>query len=96
MTGMTLTRGESRRINSMSISLNLEPEGINGSSGMEYSDIRVAGGRDKVEECMNSVVPEAWITLNAGLLGQDIVILAFEISDDLLKPAHMRVSDRQE
>lgn len=45
--------------------------------------------RDEVEECMNTVVPETWVTLDAGLFGQDIVILTLEVAYNFLKAVHV-------
>jgi hypothetical protein len=42
----------------------------------------VACGCDKVEENVDTVVPEAWVTLDSRFFGKNIVILAFEVSDD--------------
>jgi hypothetical protein len=42
----------------------------------------VAGRGDKVEEGVDSVVPESGVTLNSGLHGKNIVILAFEVSNN--------------
>ncbi len=52
-----------------------------------YKDfgLRMSSGRDEVEQSMYPVVAEAWITLNARLLGQDVVVLAFEVVHDFLK-----------
>lgn len=38
----------------------------------------MAGRSDEVEHCMNSVVPEARVTLDARLLGKLIVVLSFK------------------
>ena len=45
----------------------------------------MASGGDKVEQGVNTVVTEAGITLNPGLLRQNIIILSFQISENLLK-----------
>ncbi len=37
---------------------------------------------------MNTVIPEAGITLNSRLFGEDIVVLAFQVADNLLKSDH--------
>lgn len=47
----------------------------------------MASRRDEIEKCVNSVVPEARVTLDTGLLRQNIVILAFQVSNDLLEAA---------
>ena len=46
---------------------------------------RVARGRDKVKQRVNAVVPEARVTLDTALLGQNIVVLALEVAHDLLE-----------
>ena len=40
---------------------------------------------DKVEESMDTVVPESWITLDAGLFRQNVIILTFQIAHNLAK-----------
>jgi hypothetical protein len=45
----------------------------------------VSGGRDEVEENVDAVVAEAGVTLDARLLGQDVVVLPLEVADDLGK-----------
>lgn len=47
--------------------------------------IPVASGCNKVEEGVDTVVTEARVTLDPGFFGQDIVVLAFKISEDLLE-----------
>jgi hypothetical protein len=42
-------------------------------------------GWDEVEQGMNTVVPETRVTLDAGLFGQDVVVLALEVTDNLLE-----------
>ena len=95
MTGMTLTRGERRRISSISISLKLTE--IVRRARMIHLDghARVTRGRDKVEEGVNTVVPEAGVTLDTRLLGQDVVVLAFEVADDLLESKNGSLSSNR-
>jgi hypothetical protein len=45
----------------------------------------VTCGCDKVEEDVDTVVPEARVTLDSRFFGKNIVILAFEVSDDFTK-----------
>lgn len=45
----------------------------------------MTSGSDKVEEGVDTVVPEARVTLDTGLLGEDIIVLAFKVADDLLE-----------
>ena len=54
----------------------------------------MSGGRDEVEESVNTVVPEAWVTLDARLLSQDIVVLAFEITNDFLEATRCKKHER--
>lgn len=43
----------------------------------------MAGRRDEVEEDVHTIVAEAWITLDARLFGQNVVVLSFEVTDNL-------------
>jgi hypothetical protein len=45
----------------------------------------VTGGWDEVEKGMNTVVPETRVTLDTGLFGQDVVVLALEVADNFLE-----------
>lgn len=45
----------------------------------------MASGRDEVEQGMHSVIPETRVTPDPGLFSEDIVILAFKVSDNLLE-----------
>ena len=38
---------------------------------------------------MHSVVSEAWITLDSRLFRQNVIVLTFEVADNLLKPRQM-------
>lgn len=40
----------------------------------------MTGRGDKVEKSVNTVIAESWITLNTGLLGENIIVLAFEVA----------------
>ena len=57
----------------------------NGKGQCEH--LRMAGGRDEVEESMHPVVPETRVTLDSRLFSENIVILAFKVADDLLEAA---------
>lgn len=46
---------------------------------------RMTGRGDKVEECMNTVVPKAGVTLDTGLFSENIIILAFKIANNFLE-----------
>jgi hypothetical protein len=43
------------------------------------------GGSDKVEQCMDTVVAEAGVTLDTGLLCENIIVLSLEISYNFTK-----------
>lgn len=43
----------------------------------------MTGGGDEVEHSVDTIVPEAGITLDARLLGQDVIVLSLKVSDDL-------------
>lgn len=42
----------------------------------------MAGWSDEVEQGVDSVVSEARVTLDARLLGQNVVVLSLEVSND--------------
>ena len=50
----------------------------------------MASRRDKVEEGMNTVVPEPGVTLDTRLLGQDVVVLSLEVANNLGEAANCR------
>jgi hypothetical protein len=54
----------------------------------------VTCGCDKVEEDVDTVVPEARVTLDSRFFGKNIVILAFEVSDDFTKAEEQSVLRR--
>lgn len=43
----------------------------------------MTSGRDKIEESVNTVVPEPGVTLDTRLFSQDIVVLALEVANNL-------------
>lgn len=43
----------------------------------------VPSRRDEVEHGVNAVVPEARVTLDTGLLGENVVVLPLEVADNL-------------
>lgn len=43
----------------------------------------VASGGDEVKEDVDTVVSEAGVTLNSGLLSKDVIVLALEVADNL-------------
>lgn len=47
---------------------------------------------NEVEHSVYTVVPESRVTLNTRLLGQDVVILSLEITDDLREAGTSRIS----
>ena len=45
----------------------------------------MASRRNEVEQGVHPVVPEARVTLDTRLFGQDIIVLAFDIANDFLE-----------
>jgi hypothetical protein len=45
----------------------------------------MTGGGDKVKEGVDSVIPEAGVSFNPGLFGEDIVVLSFQVASHLGK-----------
>lgn len=45
----------------------------------------MAGWSDEVEKGMNTIVAETWVTLDTGLLCQNIIVLSLEVTDDFTK-----------
>ena len=78
MTGITFTRGESRRMSSMSISRRL-PVSLVCLRHTENLSLRVTSRVDKVKQGVHPVVPEPWISLDPRLFSQDIIILPLEV-----------------
>jgi len=56
----------------------------------------MARGGDEVEESVDTVVPEARVTLNTRLFSQDIIVLTLEISNDFLETVRCNVLVRFE
>jgi hypothetical protein len=52
----------------------------------------VAGWCDEVQHNVNTVVAESRVTLDTRLLGDNAIVLALEISDDLLEAASWSAS----
>ena len=51
----------------------------------------MTGGRDEVEQGMDTVITEARVTLDTGLLGENVIVLALKVASDLAEPApHVR------
>ncbi len=46
---------------------------------------RVSSGRNEVETCVNTVILELRITLDARLFSKDIIVLAFKVIDYFLE-----------
>lgn len=82
---MTFTRGDKRRINSMSISLKLSVRASVSDASQVVANARVTSWGDEVEQAVDAVIPKPGVTLDTRLFGQNIVILAFEMSHDLLE-----------
>jgi hypothetical protein len=55
----------------------------------------VTSGSDKVKKSVDAVVAEARITLDPGLLGQNIIVLSFQISENLLEAVDYPVMNRK-
>ena len=49
---------------------------------------RMAGWGDEVEEGVDTVIPEARITLDTRLLSKNVVVLTLEVANDLLEAFH--------
>ena len=47
----------------------------------------MTGGWDEVEEGVDTVVPEARVTLDTRLLSENVIVLAFEIANNFLETA---------
>ena len=58
---------------------------------MGYVNIRVTGRGDEVEQSVNSVVPEARVTLDTGLLRENVIVLALQVANNLLEAARKNV-----
>lgn len=43
----------------------------------------VAGRGDEVKENVDTVVAESWVTLDAGLLGENVIVLSLKVSLNL-------------
>ena len=50
----------------------------------------MASRSDEVQKCVNTVVSEAGVTLDTGLLGEDVIILTLEIATNLGETAHVK------
>lgn len=84
MTGITLTRGERRRMSSMSTSRRLAVScRIYPQNGQRNS--RMTCGRNEVEQRVDTVIPEPGIALDSRLFGKNIVVLPLEVRPDLTK-----------
>lgn len=60
-----------------------------------FLSLPVASGSDKVKKGVDTVVAEARITLDPGLLGQNIIVLSFQISENLLEAVDYPAIDRK-
>jgi hypothetical protein len=45
----------------------------------------MAGGSDEVEQSMDTIVAEAGVTLDTGLLCENVVVLSLEIANNFTK-----------
>jgi len=85
-TGMTLTRGDSRLISSMSSSRRLSRRFDEVQIKFEMKkrrDSRVTSRGDEVEENVYSVVTESRVALDTTFFGENVVVLSFEVTRDL-------------
>jgi hypothetical protein len=48
---------------------------------------------DEIQHGVDAVVPEAGVTLDTGLFGQNIVILSLEITDNLREAMHTTLAN---
>ena len=48
-------------------------------------------GSDEVEQGVNTIIAEAGVTLDAGFLCEDIIVLSLEVADDFTKASVMLV-----
>lgn len=63
----------------------------------------MAGRSDEVQQHMDAVVAESGVTLDSGLLGDNVVVLSFDVANQLCKAGLVvdivtearRVNDRQ-
>lgn len=53
--------------------------------------LRVPSGRDEIEECVDSIVTEARVTLNSRFFGKNVIVLSLEISNNFLEASEQRV-----
>lgn len=49
------------------------------------ANLRMAGGRDEVEQGVYTVVAEARVTLDTRLLCENVVVLPLEVTNNLLE-----------
>ena len=71
-------------MSSMSISLSLHIMS-DACLYISFNHLRVTSWGNKIEKSMDTVIPEARVTLDAGLLRENIVILPLKVTDDLLE-----------
>lgn len=76
----------------MSISRRLVEWLIAGRGRCDSFDLRMACGRDEVKQGVDAVVPEARVTLDAGLLAEDVVVFALEVAQNFLEAARRNIS----
>jgi len=51
---------------------------------------------DEVEKNVHSVVSESWITLDSGLLCENVVVLAFKVSNNFAEAGNGEPSPRKD
>lgn len=95
MTGMTLTRGESRFMSSMSSSRRLCDVSVRWPiSAVLLVDVPVTGRCDEVEKDVNTVVAESRVALDARLLCENVIVLSLEITNNLGETKHNELASR--
>ena len=62
---------------------------ISFGASRDFSDLHspVSSWRDEVEQYMNTIISEARVTLDARFLGENIIILPLQVSNDLREAA---------
>lgn len=54
---------------------------------MSKVNSRVTSRGDEVEKRMDTVIPETRVTLDTGLLGENVVVLSLQVTHDFLEAA---------
>jgi hypothetical protein len=51
----------------------------------------MAGRSDKIEQCVDTIIAETGVTLDTRLLRKNIIVLSFEITDNLSEAMNLSV-----